>query len=323
MSFDLISQKLQRGDIINFNVLAKYSDDNTLMEFIDKQGNKYQAIVYHDKINNQISPPRVASVPQVLEKLKVSNIAPIIPSKIIKYPIDPDAFESSKLHHVQSMIDLDQRELFEQYKNLTALLWASGSTFRDLQALNLAFLQGFLLYAPYHFGPLDPESNIILEPLNAMNRLDMLTVNSQPYEEFPHYLTKIPIRQRPYIDFYYWNDKAPQLAQMLIQRKPSVVINTLRFSDGIQMLYGANKPLPLMKDRLPGSQDFKNGQWVEDYGTSMPIKVDNEGYLHRLEEFGPNFVTLIQQNLTFIMVVDINFDNTMIEEIVKIGKELL
>lgn len=153
-----------------------------------------------------------------------------------------------------------------------------------------------------------------------MNRLDMITKNSQPYTEFPTYIDNVPVRQRPYVEFLYLNTKTAQMAKLLLERKPSVVIYTLEFATGVQTVYGTDKPLPIEDDRLPGAQEFRNGQWVEDYDTSIPIKGDDRIYDYLLGSFGPNFEPLIKRNLTYVTVIDMNFDNTVFDELIRIGK---
>jgi hypothetical protein len=313
--FDLVSQKLQNGDIVDAEIISENPDGNTYMRFVDKQGNTYESLVYHDKTLNKIFAPLRGKYLETVDIRPASgNIEPFQ-----LYPIDFKDYETTKLNNIFPK----SRDVFEKLRLISGAMWRSGSTFRDLQALSLAFIQGFLLYSPSHFGPLDLESNIILERLNAMNRLDMITTDSEPYEEYLHYKTKVPVKQRPYVNFVYWNDKTIKLIQMLLQRKPSVVIHTLKFLDGAQTVYGTDKPLPIHNDRLPASQEFKNGRWYEDYHTSIPIKADDETYNYLLREFGYNFEDLLQHNLTHITIIDMNFDNSVFDELVKIGKELL
>ncbi len=324
--FDIVAQELSNGHIVSFNIIREFEDGNSLAQFTDNQGDSYQLVIYYDRNTNQIYPPRLferTPIGRQLETLTVPTTLSPDQGLIPNYPVDFEQFTETKLYNVRFRINLSPEETFNQLNNINGLMWISGKTFRDLQALNLAFIQGFFLYSPSHFAPLDPESNIVIEQLNAMNRLDMITTNSQPYEEFPHYLDNTPIRQRPYVEFLYWNTKTTQMAETLLQRKPSVVIYTLEFASGVQTLYGADKPLPIEDDRLPAAQKFINGQWVEDYGTSSPLKVENEHYGHYLGEYGPNFEPLLKRDLTHVRVIDMNFDNTVFDELVRIGKELL
>ena len=252
-------------------------------------------------------------LPKVLQKLRVPKYLDPEPREYSTYPDIEGGFERSKLE--------DSPEYFDEFKSVTGLMWSAGSSFRDLQALSLAFIQGFLLYAPHSYAPLDVESSIIIEQLNIMNRLDMITETSQPYREYDR-KGKL-IKQRPYVDFFYPNDKATKLSEMLLERRESVVIQTVCLSTGVQMQYGSNKKLPIKSRRLPASQRLEQGEWVDDYGTSIEIESDDGMYQYFLDIFGPDFQPMIQKELTHITVIDMCFNNEVFDELVRIGKELL
>lgn len=166
--FDVVAQELLNEHIVSFNIVSELEDGNSLAEFIDNQGDSYKLVIYYDKNTNQIFPPRLferASVGRRLETLTVPVFASPDQGIIPNYPTDLEKFQETKIYNVRFRINLEIEEIFNQLNNINGLMWISGSTFRDLQALNLAFIQGFLLYSPSHFAPLDPESNIVIEPL--------------------------------------------------------------------------------------------------------------------------------------------------------------
>ena len=122
---------------------------------------------------------------------------------------------------VQTIWDIDQQMI-----SYVSFLWSIGTTFNDLQALNLMYLQGLIPISPYYLGSLDSESSIIISQLYELNKLDIITCSSQPYEHDTSYTGEI-YRQRPYLNFYYHSSKINQLISRLLQRKPSLFVHVI------------------------------------------------------------------------------------------------
>lgn len=53
-------------------------------------------------------------------------------------------------------------------------------SYRDLQDVNILFLQGVLKKTPYHYGPIDDETIPLLEKLVTINDLGFISVMGQP-----------------------------------------------------------------------------------------------------------------------------------------------
>jgi hypothetical protein len=58
--------------------------------------------------------------------------------------------------------------------------WESADTFEKIQKLNILFLKGVIKSTPYHAGPIDYETESMLKRLIKINKLGLLTFDSQP-----------------------------------------------------------------------------------------------------------------------------------------------
>jgi hypothetical protein len=58
--------------------------------------------------------------------------------------------------------------------------WLGVTNFADLQSVMMRFLDGEVRSTPFHLGPLDSESALILDELKALTTKGFVTFNSQP-----------------------------------------------------------------------------------------------------------------------------------------------
>lgn len=210
----------------------------------------------------------------------------------------------------------------EKYMIISELnkgLWEFGSTFDYLQALNIGFINGTALQTPYHFGPLDPESSIIFKQLNRLNRLDVITVNSQPFEEFVGYDGKA-YRQRPYVDFYYPTRKLDTLIQRFLQQTNTATFIHITPSDTFVYNEDLIKPLAL-GGYVPLIQVLTNHGWVDDTSTSIPLYQGLNLYEYNaLRDTG--FYQLLDKEISVCKIVDTQFSNEVFDILVQIAYEL-
>lgn len=200
------------------------------------------------------------------------------------------------------------------------VLWNEGKSFMDLQALNLIYIQGFLDSTPYVSDKLDPESFSIHKELNILNRLDVITVGSQPYIESSNIMGK-SYRQRPYIDFYYPTFKVDNLIRNVIGIRDSIVVQCKNFIDNRIVSYNldAISDIKLKNGRFPLSQDLIGKSWIENYNTSYDFdKNTNDEYI-----FGENFAPMVSKELTHVFIADNTFTNHIFKIIINQAYTLL
>jgi len=190
--------------------------------------------------------------------------------------------------------------------------WYNGTTFNDLKHLNLQFLYGNITETPYHGAPLDPESNHILDKLDQMHDLDMITVESQPYLRFPYYKNKsFIVEQFPYVLFYYPRDK------------------TMKLNSQLSKLNGIHA---IMMDFKKYKCDEIEGNYIEndynhiiyDYNNNIvelqPSPFSTIHYSKYISDFsqhlGYNFIPLVENDLVMYIVNSTLPSNAMFDMLI-------
>lgn len=105
-------------------------------------------------------------------------------------------------------------------KRLTAnKLYKSVKTWSDLINTNIDFMNGKINKTFYHNGPLNKEThnNSIFEPCIELNKLQLLTHNSQPYIYDIDKDENCDVHQKSYIAFYSESHIGKQLYEALIK----------------------------------------------------------------------------------------------------------
>ena len=97
-------------------------------------------------------------------------------------------------------------------------------TYSDLIDANVAFLWGSLLQSPYHHGPIDEETHLLLPSLIELNRLGFITVNGQPARDD---VTQTHVwcadRQLPFLEGYLPKVYLPLFRTFMESYRASVV----------------------------------------------------------------------------------------------------
>lgn len=138
----------------------------------------------------------VSSISNNLYHFKLSNLGKRMDSKLIdkiigsfnfKVEVGENETKSKIIQHYEND-NIDKLRMYEYedvVKTFTLSAWSSSNSLEDIQTLMMMFILGYLTSTPEHFGPLDPESNIISDELYNINRLGFITHDSQPYDRFP------------------------------------------------------------------------------------------------------------------------------------------
>lgn len=196
--------------------------------------------------------------------------------------------------------------------------WSSGKSFADLQALNLMFLQGLIPATPYHLGPLDPETNLVLSAVNLMNRLDMITVNSQPYEVFPSYQDRRnTVHQYAFVNFYFPRYKSLALDELIRANVDTAQVLKYDFKSGRETRVAS--PKELVEGVVPLWLDYRGNTLVKKTGAQSETHYPDLGPL----ELGDNFEELVLNDLVVYDVNDTRSSNTIFEDLAGLAKELI
>lgn len=200
--------------------------------------------------------------------------------------------------------------------------WSHGKTFQDLQAMQIAFVQGILPMSPYHFGPLDPESSLIQTNLYHMNRHGLLTVDSQPFEIFPDPGdTNIIVKQFAYVNLYIERHNVKEfLTRLLHKRGTSLHISLYDIQKRQVKEYG----LPC--EQVPSVFYYtKHGKLIKDANDQLPPcrPIDGDDWYDVLINlFGRNFAPLVQNSLCYAIITDKDESNSLTDDLATIAKYL-
>jgi len=86
-------------------------------------------------------------------------------------------------------------------------LWSDASSWSQIVFLNYIFIKGVLLSIPWHFAPLDAESDGLIAGFKRLDGYGIITTGSQPYEHeihinMPHLPSQVlESKQRPEMSF--------------------------------------------------------------------------------------------------------------------------
>ena len=181
--------------------------------------------------------------------------------------------------------------------------------FEQYRAVTLLFIENVISGSATHDGPLDEESSTIQTLLSQLNRLDCVTIDSQPFESEMYNGTLY--RARPYLHFYYPRRKVGQLLDLFMYKNDHTLVSV--YVPGANVVMHNDKLYTELSDNngyIPLHQDFINGRWVDNFNTSFnPV--------HMKEIFRGLSLTnnALQQygntNLCLIVIVGMDFTNDM------------
>lgn len=187
--------------------------------------------------------------------------------------------------------------------------------FDQFRAVTLLFIEGITTSTTTHVDSLDEESNIIQEHLSQLNRLDCVTVTSQPYENF--IVDDKQYRSRPFVDFYYPVRKINRLIDdyMKINGR-NVIISVYSPITNETFMYNENAYKNLVNERgyFPLHQEYTNGKMIEDYDTSFnPIHMAD--LFSELEYSNKNLLAFGKENLVLVTIIGLNFSNDVFKKL--------
>lgn len=246
---------------------------------------------YYSMVNDSSTPEPVDSGLGP-EQLFTESIFHNEPPRIVQY--------LQSLPDQQRLILADRFQLgADQLPTLSAkmamLMWRMGRTFPDLRALMEMTVRGLFPLSPGHHGPLYMESALI--DLAELNRLDLITVDSQPAIPRDY--------QRPYLDFYYHRDKVDRLIEQLLHQVPTATVHTVDPQTGINRFLNYPKDLHFY--------------WRADPNSYLVISQESP----RLNIFGPNFAELVRDQLVSIHLTDTRCSNDLFIQLASIARRLL
>jgi len=282
---------------------------NTIIRLYRSEDQYIDGIVKYNFKTNEIFAPEPIPSFQESKTIDLSGVA-----NYISRPFYEDSFDDWRLVPL-----INQTKVVEvsEAAKVTRMQWSSGKTFEDLQSLNLAFLSGFINETPYHFGPLDPESNIILKQLHLMNRLDMITYNSQPHESFPSYFKpNATVVQYPFVDFVFPRLKSADFNELLKKYIDFARITQIDpLNNKLEVIANPN-PKYLVEGKLPFDIEYYNGQ----------IKVNETRKITQYHDdvlLGENFKNLLQKDLIIYWIDSAKPDNELFSILAGLAKELI
>lgn len=182
--------------------------------------------------------------------------------------------------------------------------------FDQYRDVTLLFIDNVIGVSSTHGGELDEESLQIKSILNQLNRLDCVTIDSQP--AIHDTVNDILYRSRPYVYFYYPARKINHLLDLYLYDNVTNVVTVYTPSDNRVTMYNDKLYTNLANKNgyLALHQDFTNGQWVENFNTSfnpsnMPKAFNDLSFTNNtLLQYG-------RENLVFVNVIGMDFtDNT-------------
>jgi len=185
---------------------------------------------------------------------------------------------------------------------------ASPVNFDQYRDVTLLFIDDVIGVSTTHYGKLDEESLQIKSVLNQLNRLDCVTINSQPaeYDTF----NDVFYRSRPYVYFYYPSRKINQLLDLFLYDNVTTLVTVYTPSDNRITMYNDELYTHLADKNgyLALHQDFIDGQWIENSNTSF-----NPNHMAgSFSELGLTNNTLLdygKENLVLVNVIGMDFTN--------------
>lgn len=187
--------------------------------------------------------------------------------------------------------------------------------FDQFRAVTLLFIEGITTSTTTHADILDEESNIIQEYLSQLNRLDCVTVTSQPYEKF--IVDGRQYRSRPFVNFYYPVRKINKLIDEYNKiNGKNVIISVYSPIADETFMYNEDAYKKLIDERgyFPLHQEYSRGKMIEDYDTSFnPIHM--AGLFAELEYSNKELLAFGKENLVVVTVIGLNFSNDVFKKL--------
>ena len=117
-------------------------------------------------------------------------------------------------------------------------------SYDELIFANILFLRGVLKRTPYHFGPIDRETNRLLDDLIDLNHLGFLTIDSQPSDlsvgKRPHgYYAS---QQKSYVTGYLHVEHVPAFLEYIRNQPFEYTIGEILPNMDVMMTHSSIQP---------------------------------------------------------------------------------
>ena len=183
------------------------------------------------------------------------------------------------------------------------------ANFEQYRAATLLFIENVIGESATHAGPLDDESAIIQTVLSQLNRLDCVTIDSQPFES--EILNGTLYRARPYLQFFYPRRKIEQLLNLFMYENDQTLV--AMYVPGSNVVMHNDKLYTELADAdgyIPLHQDFINGKWVDSFNTSIN-PFDVKEIFRNLSLTNNELLQYGNANLCAVLIIGMDFSNTM------------
>ena len=185
-------------------------------------------------------------------------------------------------------------------------------TYKELLEVNKKFIRGEIEETPYHYGPLEADSQTLKDDLLALHDKGILTVNGQAgaagtsYNEWSDYAQGyVDQKQAPYLSFYMEKNKGEKLKKELDRD------NSFKYSLKYPLMYifsnrektvynNFNGKFAVTMERTAKTiNELKNTPWKDytvlrsqghPYETEIPLIDDSNDYYY-IEVFIPKHGT--------------------------------
>lgn len=186
--------------------------------------------------------------------------------------------------------------------------WDDIKTYEQFKNRMLEFIRGDIYSTPDHGGPLNEESNIILDKLIHINKLSYVTLDSQPFREDIR-TDGLKRRQRPYIDFIIPMDETLKFIKLLFEKRNNIAIVQQRHGECILHLNNVQKN---ERGGFSCSQIFKDGEWIEENNTNLWYD------LYGRPEFKGIIDEILEDEYDQLDCICMDFDNGFFDDIISV-----
>ena len=191
--------------------------------------------------------------------------------------------------------------------------------FNQFRAATLAFINDLTKSSSGHCGPLDEESDIIKKQLDQLNRLDCVTIDSQPFDTFT--VKDVKYKSKPFVYFYFPKRKAEDLIDLIDcddlfiamwNQSGGLFLNNKEKFEAISNkigYFGLNRQLV-------------NDKWEEDYGTSFNPYYMFDTFESYIRHINSDMYKYGCENLVLINVIGLDYSNSTFDKIIKAAHSL-
>jgi hypothetical protein len=163
-------------------------------------------------------------------------------------------------------------------------LWKACEDFDQLIELNRKFLKGEIDSTPYHVGPIETETELLVQDLLQLHDYRLLTFNGQPFENQESFWNEdsqswADYQQRPYLSFIMegqtGNDAAYLTLFKLLKSTTNVVVRATKVCSS-EAVHESDHEVVVTRERLSQTtENLKSQPWRSL--TSCLVDTDSTG----------------------------------------------